>query len=283
MRALLLIFMFSLSCWAQSNPPAPSRLAGGEQQKNKTAKSASETAKQERGSAQLPLVIETVPIPESEDAALHRQYEHHEKPSLDRWLTWGTVALAAFTLFLVAATITLAVFTYRLWRETRNLATDAKETSVRELRPYVGVKDIFFTNSQAGVTEGTIAFSRAMNILRINVKNFGQTPGYSMCVFIHRVKSAPTETIYKPFFPPFKEPLYEGQMIHPKQNHSVDIPEGIGFGMGDMGFVLYGLITYDDPLSNAAQRFEFCMEYLGGGKFTPRGPYNKETSSGPIN
>ena len=49
--------------------------------------------------------------------------------------------VAIFTGLLVVVTAWLAVYTYRLWGATDRLVTDAKDTSQRQLRAYVSVKE----------------------------------------------------------------------------------------------------------------------------------------------
>ncbi len=98
----------------KSQPPAPTPTKSGEQQQAKASESADRPAEIQPGTEQLPLVIKGYPSVESEEDAAHKTYEHHEKPTLDRWLTASTVALAVFTLLLFGATFLMWVATYKL-------------------------------------------------------------------------------------------------------------------------------------------------------------------------
>ena len=103
MRALLgmVAVAVSLSCLAaESNPPLPS---GGKDIQKQDAKPAKDKTQSDirlyspHGTKESPLIVEPVVIPKSKAEADHQHYEHHEKPTLDRWLTYGTVALAGIT------------------------------------------------------------------------------------------------------------------------------------------------------------------------------------------
>lgn len=91
----------------------------------KASQSSEPVSAKERGTADLPLFVRSVPSIESEADVAHKAYEHHEKPTLDRWLTWSTVALAFFTLV-------LAIFTGLMWVATYRLAVHAKETATQQ-------------------------------------------------------------------------------------------------------------------------------------------------------
>jgi hypothetical protein len=77
------------------------------------------------GTEQSPFFVRSVPIPDSEEEASHKRYEQYEKPSLDRWLTGSTVALAVFTFLLFC-------FTAALWWATLQLSREARATSKQQ-------------------------------------------------------------------------------------------------------------------------------------------------------
>jgi hypothetical protein len=98
-----------------ANDPVQQNLADTKQNENKL------TAIQ-RGTDASPTVVKLLPPDVSEEEVAHKDYERHEKPMLDRWLTWGTVALALIT-------AVLSYFTYRLWSDARLAAREsAKDT-----------------------------------------------------------------------------------------------------------------------------------------------------------
>lgn len=175
MRALLgaVAVAVSLSCLAaESNPPPSS--AGKNIQKQDANPTENKPQPDIRlnfpqGTKEFPLVVEPIPIAKTKAETDHQHYEHHEKPSLDRWLTYGTVALAFIT-------AVLAYFTYGLWKDARETSKSAKRDMRRSLaisrlsaraardgvklgsdeflashRPKIIVRNIFFSTS---VTEG---------------------------------------------------------------------------------------------------------------------------------
>ena len=123
MRVLLAIVALAVSCLCISNPPVAN---GGKDLQMQDVKSVSDKAQTNirvQGTRELPIVIETVVAAKTQAEIDHQNYERHEKPTLDRWLTWATVALAGIT-------GVLAYFTYGLWSEGKN------STEI-ELRAYV--------------------------------------------------------------------------------------------------------------------------------------------------
>lgn len=107
---------------AASDPLGPSGQKHIQKQSVVTGSPASQSAPEQRGTAGTPVFVQSIPTAKSADDAAFKEYEHHEKPTLDRWLTYSTVALAAFTLFLF-------IFTAALWWVTYRLSKQAKATS----------------------------------------------------------------------------------------------------------------------------------------------------------
>lgn len=88
---------------------------------------------------------------------------------VDKWpeheTDWTAAAVALFTL-------ALAVVTYFLWRSTKALADEARNTSTRQLRAYVF----------------PVQFEKligASTNVRVTAKNFGQTPAYKIAMTAH--------------------------------------------------------------------------------------------------
>ena len=129
MRVLfgLLCLLLSVACWSQLNPPAPSSAVNFPQKNSKADPVTQQGAKVERGTFDAPIFVSSVPAPVSDADARHKEYEHHEKPTLDRWLTYSTGALAAFTLG-------LAIYTAKLFRATVALSQDAKTASTNQAK-----------------------------------------------------------------------------------------------------------------------------------------------------
>ena len=187
MRTLLgvVAVVVSLSCLtAASNPPAPS---DGKDIQKKNAKATIDKPKADidlsiRGTKESPLYVE--PVPKSKAETEHQQYEHHEKPTLDRWLTWGTVALAGITAL-------LAFFTFGLWKDAR----DSSNSAVRDMRESLDIANKSAMAAQKSADSqllslrpwlschaeiaGPLTYTTdgdALFDLKFTIKNFGHTP-----------------------------------------------------------------------------------------------------------
>jgi hypothetical protein len=82
---------------------------------------------------------------------------------------------ATSTLFIAGFTIALAFATFFLWLATRNLVEDAKETSEKQLRAYIGIQSNETTVYPFEL--GGFAF-----IAHAELRNFGQTPAYDLTI-----------------------------------------------------------------------------------------------------
>ena len=128
MRALIAIaFVCCISLAAALEPPIPSGGKGVQKQDGKTSESAKNSPEKQRGTATDPIFIKSLPGEEREADARHKEYEHHEKPTIERLTGWGTLALAIFTFLLFA-------FTAALWWVTLQLSRDAKKVSERQAK-----------------------------------------------------------------------------------------------------------------------------------------------------
>ena len=105
--------------FAASEIPAPSGRIGVKHMNADASQAEQNSGYQARGTETAPIFIRSIASPESESDAAHKQWEHHEKPSLDRRLTISTELLAAFTFVLM-------VFTGLMWLATYKLSRDAK-------------------------------------------------------------------------------------------------------------------------------------------------------------
>lgn len=211
-RAPLLFCVLTLAAsavfaQAASQPPAPSGRVSGEQQQPKASQPVQSSAPEQRGTARAPLFIQSIPAAESASDAAHKVYEHHEKPTLDRWLTGSTVALAVFTLVLAIFTALMWVATYRLAlhskktgdqqatdtkaaleiaRDAANASKKSADASLIALRPWLSCK--------VEITE-PLSFNEAGDpIFKITfiVENVGKTPAMSVSL------SFPTLNLFAP-------------------------------------------------------------------------------------
>jgi hypothetical protein len=106
--------------------------------------------------------------------------------------------LVVCTGLLVCVTAGLVKFTKKLWKSTSDLVEDAKGTSKRELRAYIGMG-------------GGEVFVLPNNILRgvVEIKNFGETPARNVMVAITGELRTPGDirTFNDPDFIPHKQPI----------------------------------------------------------------------------
>lgn len=112
MRYLLIILVFFISVSAYSDNPVPSSPEYTQKPNANTSNNKKKTTEEQRGTEGVPVFVKVIAADRSEEEAKHDHYEHNEKPSLDRGLTYATIALAAVTAI-------LAFFTYGLWRDAR--------------------------------------------------------------------------------------------------------------------------------------------------------------------
>lgn len=91
-----------------------------------------------RGTDAQPLVVQVQAAPADAAKAKAEQTEKDEHAHAERLIANGTVALAGITAILAIATIVLAIFTFKLWSETKNLREgadhQAKEVATQNTR-----------------------------------------------------------------------------------------------------------------------------------------------------
>lgn len=155
------ILLLLLSAGAYSQEPVSDIRKGAEEIKTGTIY-------EQRGSENLATVVMELAASKTVAEENHEHFQYHEKPLLDRWLTYSTIFLSAVTFF-------LALFTAFLWSSTSKLVKGAKDTAERELRAYVCVE------SSSG-TEA--AEDRRWPTFKVEVKNFGKTPAFDVITWI---------------------------------------------------------------------------------------------------
>lgn len=144
MHALLgiMVLAFSLSCFAQSNPPAETPSVGTGQEQQPAGQPNPISKADERSTESSRFVIQSIPAIKTEhqpQTYLERQHEE-TKTMNEALVAYSTIALAVITFFLVVVTGILARYTYRLWKETKNLASDAKNASDRQFNSQVAAE-----------------------------------------------------------------------------------------------------------------------------------------------
>lgn len=165
------------------------------------------------------------------------------------------------TSLLALVSIALAFYTARLWKATSALLKDVRDTTRKELRSYVALDDIFF--SEAG--------DAAAGVQKLRIRNFGQTPASRISIWCERASHLPQDGV-KPFY---DAPVVDGQLLHPVQAFTFGLAAAPLYRLGKAGFYTYGRIVYHD-IYGQWWITKFCHRYEGDGSFVPHGDYNNE-------
>jgi len=310
---VILFLLCEIGVFAESQTPLP-RSRINIQKKNESADQTTQkrTYKQP-GTEEMPLVIKGFPAAESENDTAYKKYEQHEKPTLDRWLTWGTVALAIFTFFLFCFTAALWWVTYRLSKDARKTGEmQARDTqaSLSIAKESADLARASFDSyrmaerawvSFSGVDIGTVTNGRGVNgervdgmVFTIKWLNSGHTPAIRCRLFSDG----------KAIYPPDKIPAFNESPSVTDRRETTLIP-GVTvsghrafFPEADMvklmenkcRIFLYGKTDYNIAFAretSESQYTEVCMEveYVGldGNtkerrfSFVPSGPQNSAT------
>jgi hypothetical protein len=171
---------------------------------------------------------------------------------------WWLV-LAAWMTALVF--LVLAIYTARLWNATSALLRDVKDTTRKELRSYVALDDIFFSEAADG----------AAGVQKLRIRNFGQTPAARISIWCERASHLPQDGV-QPFY---DAPVVDGHLLHPVQAFTLDLSAAPLYRLGKPGFYTYGRIVYQD-IYGQWWVTRFCHRYEGDGNFVPHGDYNSE-------
>lgn len=129
---------------------------------------------QERGTVDMPLVVERLRTKEDRDKASAEERAEYDKATREVYLNVATWIIAIVTTVLAAGTILLAYYTYNLWGETKTIADDAKKSSERQLRAYVGITitDLTYGTKPLSPKPGTMWTDFVVS----EIKNYGSTP-----------------------------------------------------------------------------------------------------------
>ncbi len=146
--AAMLLFGFVNVSWAQVPPPSHDKRT--QIQNTETPQLKIDDRNKRKTIEQSLIPAKTTSAPDSPEDVAHKQYEHHEKPMLDRWLTYSTVALASFTFFLF-------VFTAALWWATYRLSRDAREVATRQAREMQRALALSETTANAAIESNNIS------------------------------------------------------------------------------------------------------------------------------
>ena len=173
--------------------------------------------------------------------------------------------VAIFTGLLVVVTAGLAVYTYRLWGATDRLVTDAKDTSQRQLRAYVSVKNGKI--SELSTTEHIMA--------KLTIINCGNTPAYALqkvsgitlaeFPLQHDIASQITSKFADGDFPKSKETLGPGAKLQMMGQFSTLLEDThiSAIKSGTSAIYFFGEIRYLDAFERP-QYMKFRY-FVGGG------------------
>jgi hypothetical protein len=136
-----------------------------------------------------------------------------------------------------------------------------KDTTRKELRSYVALDDIFFSEAADG----------AAGVQKLRIRNFGQTPAARISIWCERASHLPQDGV-QPFY---DAPVVDGHLLHPVQAFTLDLSAAPLYRLGKPGFYTYGRIVYRD-IYGQWWVTRFCHRYEGDGNFVPHGDYNSE-------
>lgn len=214
MRALLLmVFMFSLSCWAQSIPPAQTRAKASEVKQYSTSNCQQASPANNPGTDNNPVVVKVLPaLYDSKEAEAIRK-EREAKAAVDTDLVRLTGDLAAYTKQLAVftavlafiATLQLLVFAYQGWQLKRTV-----ESAENIERPYLvqafDMAGIFPPHHAINVwPDQNYAYIPGVNY---GIKNCGKTPAIITQQYVDIVI---LEAL--PANPPYAPPIIYGDGI----------------------------------------------------------------------
>ena len=176
------------------------------------------------------------------------------------WLSSGWWLVAAVLLIALIVAM-LAIYIARLANASLALVDETKDSTKKELRAYVALDEIFFT--EAG--------EPATGAHKLRIRNYGQTPASSMSIWCERASHLPQDGVN----PYYDAPVVDGQLLHPVQAYTVGLASAPLYRIGKPGFFTYGRIVYHD-IYQQWWVTKFCFRYEGEGSFVPHGDYNAE-------
>jgi len=178
-----------------------------------------------------------------------------------QWWERSDWLLVIPTWLIAFVSLGLAIYTARLWKAATALSQDGREIAKKELRAYVALDEIFFSE----------ATDAAGGLHKLRIRNYGQTPASGMSIWCERASHLPQEGV-KPFY---DSPVVDGQLLHPVQAFTVGLSAAPLYRIGKPGFFTYGRIVYHDIYGHYWVT-KFCYRYEGDGTFVPHGDYNNE-------
>jgi hypothetical protein len=177
------------------------------------------------------------------------------------WWEKGEWWLVIATWVLAFVSLGVAIFAARLWKTTTALLKETQDTARKELRAYVALDEIFFSEAD----------DTAAGVHKLRIRNYGQTPAYRLSIWCERASHLPQEGV-KPFY---DAPIVDGQLLHPVQAYTLTLAGAPLYRIGKPGFFTYGRLIYHD-IYEQWWVTKFCFRYEGDDTFVPHGDYNHE-------
>ena len=251
----------------------------------------------ERGTREIPVVIEIGPSTPLKIEAARDQDAENEKAANDKWIAWGTIAIAGFTFLLAVVTGGLAIFTFNLWKSTSKLVIGAEQTAERQLRAYVGCSEIALEcpnlTNPSYVPVQTVAGLIFEDYVLLTIKNYGQTPASEVGTFVNWTSTMFATRLAIEFpYPDINSttvgdlgPIPTHRTLFPTQVaiDKIAIPDLSVFRQAHQKQVFlyfYGHIKYRD-IYNRTQDTNFCSIYEPwrpiGDQFVPVSQHNDAT------
>ena len=190
-----------------------------------------------------------------------RAMEHLPHDNFCQWAQawlwkWVDDPIAVFTTMLVAVTLGLAIYTWKLWRATGALAAGAEDTARRQLRAYISVD-----YEQVRDING----NPKPNVIGLAIKNCGQTPAHAVS---HWTMSGVVDFPLRPggVLPPpgIPDPAKVKTVLHPTMHRTVLLPFSLSdeskeqIRSGKFAFYVWGEVNYLDAFDHP-RKTRFCF------------------------
>jgi len=144
MRALWAIALLAICFAAQSQEPSPSPAKPSQPRQHQTGSGQQQAPRNQSVTIKAPVEIKLLNTGKTSEEAKQEAEERKEKSSSDRWMVILTGVLGFLAFLQLLAFIVQAIYLGKTVAGAEAAAEDARDTSRRELRPYVGPEKLFF-------------------------------------------------------------------------------------------------------------------------------------------
>jgi hypothetical protein len=255
---LALLAAFASDSWGQSKRPPQPQAQSPQQQ----------TAAEQRGTENLPVVVKVLPAQETEEKAKAESKEHDEKRQLDRdtlWLSAATVAIIFLQLLIFVAQAYFLWGTLAATATAANAAKLAAQAAVAVDLPILAPSMIAL-HREPGVPGLVQGYPERVSTFKINFKNFGRTAAelVTQCIEWKVVSRLPEIPVYKSSFPfvPGTFVEYGNELPAVIQNFIITLqPEEVEAISKETTFLwVYGYVLFKDFLGNGHEQ-RWCTKW----------------------